>query len=187
MDAQEGKDRSVADWAARIDARVDALLAGKSSLNDVVNDIKAATAGQRSAIAAAPASQFNVILESYKRNATEDAKTITELRAALAKANDRFFFWMRATLIGGGSLIMAASVFGFFALGSITAAFPTIGKNVIAGIAASGAALFSIGFAYEWAYKNQGWAIGGLAVIATFVATGIYFNRLHDNADKKNG
>lgn len=182
FEAQDGKDRSVIDWADRIDSRVDSWFALFPS--PIAGEIKAATASQRESVRKAPASQFNVIIDAYKRNAVEDAKVIAMLRNEVVKANDRFFFWMRAILIGGGSLIMAASVFGFFALSSITTAFPLIGKNVIGGIAMSGSALFVIGFAYEWAYKNQGWAIGGVAVIITFIGTGIYFNRLHDKAER---
>jgi len=182
FEAQDGKDRSVIDWADRIDSRVDDWFALFPS--PIAGEIKAATASQRESVRKAPASQFNVIIDAYKRKEAEGEKEKAALMAEVVKANDRFFFWLRASLMGGGSVVMAISVFGFFALSSITAAFPIIGKQVIFGVLAFGATLFAIGFAYEWAYKNPTWVIVGLVVTGGFTATMMHSNRLHDKSER---
>jgi len=154
--------------------------------------IKAAVAGQRAAIEEEPASKFNMVVEAYKdrdklrqKREDEDSKTITDLRDALAKEKDRFFFWMRLILTGGGSLIMAASVAGFFFLGQIIAIFPSMGKRVLAGVGAFGATLFASGIAYAWAYHHQTLLACIAGGILIFVATGIYFNRLHNKYESQ--
>lgn len=190
LTSQEGKDRAIIDWASKIDAATDAWLAQFPS--QFANEIRTATAGQRAAVAAAPASQFNAIVAAYQQRdklrdarEKEDAKTIADLRDALAKEKDKFFFYMRLFLTGGGSLVMAASVAAFIFLGELAAIFPSIGKRVIAGVFAFGATLFAAGIAYAWAYHHQTLLACIAGAIFIFVATGIYFNKAHDKAEKR--
>jgi len=190
LTGQEGKDRAIAEWAAKIDAATDAWLAQFPS--PFANEIRAATAGQREEIRKAPASQFNAVVAAYQQRdklrdarEKEDAKTIADIRADLAREKDRFFFWMRLILTGGGSLVMAASVAGFFFLGQLIAIFPSMGKRVLAGVGAFGATLFASGIAYAWAYHHQTLLACIAGAILIFVATGIYFNRLHDKAQNR--
>jgi len=187
LTSQEGKDRAIEQWASKIDAATDAWLAQFPS--PFANEIRAATAGQREEIRKAPASQLNAVIAAYQQRdklrdarEKEDAKTIADLSADLAREKDRFFFWMRLILTGGGSVVMAASVAAFIFLGELAAIFPSIGKRVIGGVFAFGATLFAAGIAYTWAYHHQTLLACIAGAILIFVATGIYFNKAHDKA-----
>lgn len=172
MQAQEGKDRSIAEWAAKIDAAVDAWLAQFPS--PLAAEIKAATAGQRAAVLAAPASQFNTILAAYQHNAAESAKAIARLTRERDEARSLVD---RVIRIGGYALagiLAAAAAASLF----LAAQVPWLGPRISAALGAASVSIFAMVWAYEWT-KQHPWitAITGACVLVAGALA--YANHLH--------
>lgn len=173
--AQEGKDRSIAEWAGKIDASVDAWLAQFPAPQGA--EIKAATTAQRAAIAAAPASQFNSIIAAYQHNATNDAKTIARLTR---ERDDARSLVDRVIRIGGYALagiLAAAAAASLF----LAAQVPWLGPRISAALGAASVSIFAMVWAYEWT-KAHPWvtAITGACVLVA--AALAYANHLHDKS-----
>lgn len=164
MLAQEGKDRAVVDWAAKIEAGLDTLQAGRADLATVIADIRAAVAAQRAAVVAAPASQFNVIVDAYKerekiKDATiaAQAKQIADFRDAERKKQ---ILWLR---IAAAACIAATVALAYF------------GLRAFAGLTGFGAIL-CLGLAQlisqPWFETVFNWSLA--VIVAAFVGVGLY-------------
>lgn len=86
LNGQKAKDLSVLDWAAKIDASVDAWFAMFPA--DFGADIKVATTGLRKAVADAPAAQFNVVIDALTGENAQLKKDNTALTTRLTDLED---------------------------------------------------------------------------------------------------
>ncbi len=172
VEGQRGKDAVVLDAAWKIDAIAPSA------------EVKEQTDAQRAAVAAAPAEDVAKLNAQWERAYGDLEKESAAMKAELARERDRFFFWMRMILTGGGALVMALSVAGFFMFGSIAAAFPNIGKHIIGAFGAFGATLFASGIAYDWAYHHKGQIFAGAVIILAMIFTAWYVNRHHTKTAK---
>lgn len=177
ISAHEGKDRAIVDWAGKIDASVDSWFSQFPA--PFAGEIKAATAAQRAAVLAAPAAQFNVIIEALQRNNGSLEKENATLRKELASARDSVD---RVIRIGGYAL---AAILGAAAAASLflAAQVPWLGPRISAALGAASLSIFAMVWAYEWT-KQHPWitAITGACILVA--AALAYANHLHDKAAK---
>ncbi len=163
--SQEGKDRTVLEEAAQIDA--------------VAPEAKQHTDAQRAAVAAAPAAEVAKLAKDYEARHAQDEKEKAQLRKERDEARNQTD---RTIIVGGYALVALLAASGaatFFLMAQIPFLGPKIG---FALLAASGS-VFVMLQAYQWT-KAHPW-ITGVALLFIAVAAALAVaNQHHHKASK---
>jgi hypothetical protein len=108
-----------------------------------------------------------------------DAKTISDLKGQLDKANSRTDQIIRLGLAAAGAVCIGLGILSAVLAAKVAVLFPGLGPRISIGIGALGGGLLFCSFAYGWALRNQSLVMGSFACGCVTVFILYYANRHH--------